>query len=229
MRRANLLLLVVSLALPPTLRPARALAQDAPEETDAAQEAASEAFPWSVSLRLGLGGFSYERDPAFPELEGSFVGAGGVTVRPRSNALIGFDVEVLSVERSFFREFGTPLLGWVDDETSLETLLISTGVRVHLPPSEPVWLYLSGGLGYLEHRMRTGGFFLVFPGTFGDVTSRDLVPYLGFGLEARSGRWGFSADARRFASRASFGDPYFLDDVELGGWSVAAGGSWSFP
>ncbi len=221
-RRARL----TALLLPLVVTPLSARAQDPAADPGGPGQLAS-ADVGALAVRLFAGGFDFVKDERLPSLDGRGAVGLGATWFPPSLPPLAVDFELLSVARSYDNDLRSPILVSVSDKTEIDTGLATAGVRLRLPPASPVAAHAAGGIGYVWHTIRVSGALLgILPGTVAEDRSIGLVPYFGFGADARLGKWGLSVDYRRFAHRAEFDEPFDLPALELGGAAVLVGASW---
>jgi hypothetical protein len=234
-RRTTVALALASLPL----LPLPAAAQCDPEADPACAPRAPGAGPSSgssggfvrgaLAIRAQLGVSKSDVSPVLPGLDDGLPGTLGVTVWPWPTGFVAFDLAWIGWSRSFPNEnvsgLGSLLLD-VSERVDLDTSAVGGGLRLGPPSSVRVRPYAAAGLAWVHHKAHLDGSFFLIPGTVGESASDDWTVYWGGGIDTRFGAWGMSVDYRRMDTSASFGDPFDVQNVELGGSTFYLGGSW---
>jgi hypothetical protein len=182
----------------------------------------------TLAVRAHVGVSASEASPVLPGLDDGLPGSVGLTVWPRPSWLVAVDLGWIGWSRSFPTEDATNLgaLLTVNDRVDLGTNAVTAGLRLSLPPGALVRPYAAAGLGWIHHKAQLDGSLFFIPGTVAESTSTDWTFYWGGGIDTRFGSWGVSLDYRRLDTTASFGGPFDIPSVDLGGSSFFVGASW---
>ena len=187
-------------------------------------------FTWkrgAVAMRGLVGYFDHAPAPQLDDLQSSGALLLGLTIYPDDAGLVGFDIEWTGIGRDYALDRGRFLIGDAAARTDLNTNTVMAGVRLQLPRSLAVRPYASAGFGYVHHKMKTDWTLVGIPvGTTGDQSSSEWRPMWGAGVEAVFGSWGLSFDYRTFSSTGSFGEPYSIGRLDLGGSTFFLGAAW---
>ena len=221
MKRLSLLCLALGLVFAVQVR------AQAPEE----ESANAGFFDWTrgdVAFRLLLGHHEPTPTPELDDLQAGLAGMLAFTVYPDDSGIVGIDLEWMAVERDFALDRGWLPVGSPAERSDLDTNAVMAGLRLQLPRSLPVRPYVSASYGYVRHRMKTDLTLLeVIPiGTTGDESSSAWRPTFGAGMDAVLGGWGLSLDYRTLSTSGSFGEPYSVGGLDLGGPTIFLGAAW---
>ncbi len=182
----------------------------------------------TIAMRVYLGLSPSSAPPVIPGLDDGLRFGFGVTAASKPSWPVTLDLTWTAWSRSFPTE-DAPSLGpllTVNDRVDLLTNAVTAGLRVSLPPTAPVRVYAAAGLGWVHHKAKLDGSLFFIPGTVAESASTDWTTYWGGGVDTRFDAWGASLDFRRMDTSASFGEPFDIPKVDLGGSIFSVGVSW---
>ena len=113
--------------------------------------------PKSFTVNVYGGNFKIDEEPQLVNTHNKYALGFGLSGEINKFSNIGFDLELISVNRDYDTPLGPPLFGTIDKSTRVETTAMLLGGKLFVPKTGPLTAYVSAGLGYFLTKMRVSG------------------------------------------------------------------------
>jgi len=202
----------------------------AQEEDQAAIDTMQPADPFfkagGMAANVYAGWLDSASESQFAGIRAEYALGLGLSAALNNYPYLSLDVELFGAHREFDTPVSAPILGTVDNDTSLDTTALLFGVRAFYPAQGKLRAYASAGLGFFNSKMYVSGSVIGLPASL-EQTDNALDIYWGAGASYLFGKWGLSLDYRHFDVDGSFSD-FNISNADLGGDMLLIGLVFTF-